>query len=223
MSGRNDERSSSRGNGGSEASPFTDFSTFREMIRKECKAARAEHEAAAAQARMERETAAAEQRRLMAEVYELNLQLVEERRSRTSADQNGNAIGLDGRRHIEPMRWIEASPLQALHVREYQRAAETASAELCRFKEGRLNEQQKRRQRSCANPKGVASSSSRNGDSGVVPIQKGPPQQAAETATAELCRSKGARLNEQQNGDSGSVPIWRGNGESQVKHCPPGR
>ena len=50
------------------ASPFADFSSFREMIREERKADRAEHEAAAAEALVERETTAAEQRRLMAEV-----------------------------------------------------------------------------------------------------------------------------------------------------------
>ena len=61
---------------------------------------------------MERETAAAEQRRLMAEEYELKLQLAEGRRSRTAVVQNGTAIGLDSWRHIEPMRWMgsEAAP-----------------------------------------------------------------------------------------------------------------
>ena len=43
------------------------------MLREEREVARAEREAAAAEARVERETAAAEQRRLMAEVYELNV------------------------------------------------------------------------------------------------------------------------------------------------------
>ena len=82
------------------------------MIREEREAARAEREAAAAEARVEHETAATEQQRLMAEVYELKLQLAEERRSRTAAVQNGTAIGLDGRRHIEPMRWMgsESAP-----------------------------------------------------------------------------------------------------------------
>ena len=48
----------------------------------------------------------------MAEVYELKLQLAEERRTRTAAVQNGTAIGLKGRRHIEPMRWMgsESAP-----------------------------------------------------------------------------------------------------------------
>ena len=82
MADRNDERSSPRAGEGSGASPFADFSSFREIIREEREAARAECEAAAAEARVERETAAAEQRRLMAEVYELRLQLAEERRSR---------------------------------------------------------------------------------------------------------------------------------------------
>ena len=50
------------------ASPFADFSSFREMIREEREADRAEREAAAAEALVERETTAAEQRRLMAEV-----------------------------------------------------------------------------------------------------------------------------------------------------------
>ena len=65
--------------GASGAPSFADFSSFREMIREEREAARAEREAGAAEARVERETAAAEQRRLMAEVYELKLQLAEER------------------------------------------------------------------------------------------------------------------------------------------------
>ena len=85
MADRNDECSSLRAGGGSGASPFADFSTFKEMIREEREAARAERKAAAAEARVERETTAAEQRRLMAEVYELKLQLAEERRSRPGA------------------------------------------------------------------------------------------------------------------------------------------
>ena len=85
MADRNDERLSPRASGGSGAPSFAHFSSFREMIREEREAARAEREAAAAEARVEREMAAAEQRRLMAEVYELKLQLVEERRSRTAA------------------------------------------------------------------------------------------------------------------------------------------
>ena len=56
MADRNDERLSPS---------FADFSSFREIIREEREAARAEREAAA-EARVERETAAAEQRRLMA-------------------------------------------------------------------------------------------------------------------------------------------------------------
>ena len=105
------------------------------MIREEREAAREEREAAAAEARVERETAAAEQRRLMAEVYELKLQLVEER-SRTSTAQNGTAGELFGRRHIDPIRWMgsESAP------------SPTHSQ---------------------------ASTSSRNGDSGAVPIQRG--------------------------------------------------
>ena len=68
---------------------------------------------------MARETAAAEQRRLMAQVYELKLQLAEEGRTRpgavqsgTAAVQSGTAIGLDGRMHIERMRWMgsESAP-----------------------------------------------------------------------------------------------------------------
>ena len=53
------------------------------MIRKEREAARAEREAAAAEAQVEREAAAAKQRHLMAEVFELNLQLAEERGRRS--------------------------------------------------------------------------------------------------------------------------------------------
>ena len=133
MADRNDERLPSRASGGSGAPSFADFFSFREMIRKEREAARAEREAAAAEARVERATAAAEQRRLMAEVYELKLQLAEERRTRTAAVQNGAAIGLDGRRHIEPMRWMgsESSPSPT---------------------------------------RSQVSTSSRNGDSGAVPI-----------------------------------------------------
>ena len=73
MADRNDERLSPRASGGSGASLFAHFSSFREMIREEREAARAEREAAAAEARVERETATAEQRRSMAEVYESKL------------------------------------------------------------------------------------------------------------------------------------------------------
>ena len=136
MAGRNDERLSPRASGGSGAPSFADSSSFREMIREEREAARAEREAAAAEARVERETAAAEQRRLMAEVYELKLQLAEERRTQTAAVQNRTTIGLDGRRHIEPMRWM---------------GSESAPSPT----------------------RSQASTSSRNGDSGAVPIQRG--------------------------------------------------
>ena len=118
------------------------------MIREEREAARAEREAATAEAQVERETAAAEQRRLMAEVYELKLQLAEERRSQTAAVQSGTtegdriinpggtAIGLDDRMHIEPVWWMgsESAP------------SPTRSR---------------------------ASTSSRNGDSGAAPVQRG--------------------------------------------------
>ena len=70
MADRNDKRLSPRASGGSGAPSFADFSSFREMIREEREAVPAERAAVAAQARDERETAAAEQRRLMAEVYE---------------------------------------------------------------------------------------------------------------------------------------------------------
>ena len=110
------------------------------MIREEREAARAEREAAEAEARVECETAAAGQRRLMAEIFELKLQLAEERRRRPGVaggqpwttgsrgeprgpiesvvqsgtdaggdritNPGGTAIGLDGRMHIEPMRWM---------------------------------------------------------------------------------------------------------------------
>ena len=95
---------SPRARGGIGAPSFADFSSFRGMMREEREAARAEREAAAAEARVERETAAAEQRRLMAEEYKLKLQLAEGRRSRTAVVQNG----LDGRRHIESIRWMES-------------------------------------------------------------------------------------------------------------------
>ena len=80
MADRNDERLFPRASGRSGAPSIAVFSSFREKIREEREAARAKREAAAAEARVERETAAAEQRRLMAEVYELKLQLAEERR-----------------------------------------------------------------------------------------------------------------------------------------------
>ena len=67
------------GAGGGGAPPFADFLSFGEMIREEREAARAEREAAAAEARVECETAVVEQRRLMAGVFELKLQLAEER------------------------------------------------------------------------------------------------------------------------------------------------
>ena len=95
------------------------------MIREEREVARAERDAAAAEARVERETAAAEPRRLMAEVFELKLQLAEERGRRSDVaggeprgpiesavqsgtaaggdrvtNSGGTAIGLDGRMHI---------------------------------------------------------------------------------------------------------------------------
>ena len=94
MTDRNDERLSPRASGGSGAPSFADFSSFREMIKKEREAARAEREAAAAEARVERGTAAAEQRHLMAEVYKLKFQLAEERRSRTAAVQTVLRLGL---------------------------------------------------------------------------------------------------------------------------------
>ena len=136
MADRNDERLSPRASGGSGAPSLADFSSFREMIREEREAARAERDAAAAEARVERETAAAEQRRLMAEVYELRLQLAEERSSRTAVVQNVTAIGLDGRRHIESIWWMESE------------SAPSPS-------------------------RSQASTSSRNGDSGAVPTQRG--------------------------------------------------
>ena len=67
------------------------------MIREEREAARAKRDAAAAEARVERETAAAEQRRLMAEVYALRLQLAEEKISRPAAVQNSTAHAANGK------------------------------------------------------------------------------------------------------------------------------
>ena len=73
-----------KGAGGGGATPFADFLSFREMIREEREAARVEREAAAAaEVRVEHKTAAAEQRRLMTEVFELKLQLGEERGRRS--------------------------------------------------------------------------------------------------------------------------------------------
>ena len=139
MADRNNEGPSQEGAGGG-APPFSDFSSFREMVRGERKAARRESEATAAEAQVERETATAEQRRRTAEIFELNLQLAQERGRRSgvakgepwtagsrdeprgpieSAVQSGAAagggritnpggttIGLDGRLHDEPMRWM---------------------------------------------------------------------------------------------------------------------
>ena len=70
-------RQEGAGRGGSP--PLTDFCSFREMTREEREAALAEREATAAEARVEREMAAAKQRLLMAEVFELKLQLAQER------------------------------------------------------------------------------------------------------------------------------------------------
>ena len=71
----------SREGGGGGAPQFADFSSFPEMIQEEREPALlAECEAADAEARVERETVAAEQRRLMAEFFELNLQLAKERK-----------------------------------------------------------------------------------------------------------------------------------------------
>ena len=58
---------------GSGASPFADFSSFRERVWVEREATPAELEAAAAEARIEREMAAVEQRRLIVRVFELKL------------------------------------------------------------------------------------------------------------------------------------------------------
>ena len=146
------KRSSLRGGEGGGAPPFTDFSSFWEMIPEEREAARPEREAVAdvaVEALVERETAAAEQRGLMADVSELKLHLAEERGRRSSiaggepwiagsraeprrpnesAVQRGTVAGgdritnpgattiwLDGRMHIEPMRWIgsKSSPSPA--------------------------------------------------------------------------------------------------------------
>ena len=82
MADRNNEGLSPREGRGVRSSPFADLSSFREMIWEEREAARAEREAAAAEGRVERETAIAEQRRLMAEVFELKLQLAEEKKRR---------------------------------------------------------------------------------------------------------------------------------------------
>ena len=58
-------------------SPFADFASFREMIREEHEAARAEFEAT--EARVKGETATMKQRRLMVEAFELKLQLAQGR------------------------------------------------------------------------------------------------------------------------------------------------
>ena len=64
-------RQEGAGRGGSP--PFTDFWSFREMIREGHEAALAEREATAAEARVERGMAVAKQRLLIAEVLEVKL------------------------------------------------------------------------------------------------------------------------------------------------------
>ena len=83
---------------------------------------------------MERETAAAKQRRLMAEVYELKLQLAEEEVGLLLYYRTVMRLGLTAGGISSPCGGWEASLLQALHVRKPQRAAETATAELYRSK-----------------------------------------------------------------------------------------
>ena len=77
--------------GGCEAPPFADL-LFREMIWEEHEAARAEREVAAAEGRVESETAIAEQRRLMAEVFELKLQLAEEKKRRLGVPEGSPGL-----------------------------------------------------------------------------------------------------------------------------------
>ena len=104
------------------------------MIREEREAARAEREAAAAEARVERETSVAERRRLIAEVYELNLQLAEKEAVGLLLYEAVLQLGLTTGCISSPCGGWEASLLQALHVRDPQRAAETATVELCQSK-----------------------------------------------------------------------------------------
>ena len=164
MADRNDERFSPRVSGGSGAPSCADFSSFREVIREKREAARAEREAAAAEARVEREPATAEQRHLMADVYDLKLQLAEERRSRTAAVQNGTVIGLDGRRPLGPMRWMGS--------------------------------------KSSPNPTRLqASTSSKNGDSGAVPIQRG-------NGKSQVKQIKDVPM---FDGTMAKFPAWKGN------------
>ena len=138
------------------------------MIWEEREAARAERGAAAAEGRVELETAIAEQRRLMAELFELKLELAEEKKNgwvlpevspglldyvvypevpskvlyrevllleaTVSPTQVEQRFGLTtGGISNRCGKWV-ACLFQTLHVREPQRVAEMATAELWRYK-----------------------------------------------------------------------------------------
>ena len=75
------------------------------MIREGREAARAEREAADAEARVERETVAAEQRRLMAEFFELSLQLAKGRERQWGVARGEPWTAWS---HCEPRRTIES-------------------------------------------------------------------------------------------------------------------
>ena len=156
MADRNDERSSPRAGEESGVSTLVDFSSFREMIQEEGEADRAEREAAAAEARMERERSAAEQRRLMAEVCELKLRLAEERRSRpgavqsdTAAVQSGTIAGDDC---ITNIGGTTIGLNDRMHIEPMRWIGSESAPSPSRSR---------------------ASTSSRNGDSGAVPVQRG--------------------------------------------------
>ena len=139
------------------------------MIREERQAARVEREAAAAEARVERNMAAAEQRRLMAEVFKLKLQLAEGRGRRSgvaggepwtagprgepkgpikSAVQSGTAAGGD---RITNPGGTAIGLDSRMHIEPIRwMGSESAPSPACL----------------------QASTSRRNGDSGAVPVQR---------------------------------------------------
>ena len=150
------------------APPFADFASFRERIREEDEATRAELEAA--EARVEGETATVEQRCLMAEGFELRLQLAQ-----GSGRQSGVAGGelwIAGSRAVQSKALCIAALLleaTAPPTQVSQRLGLTAGSRLSRKRVYRtlgavtefsklctfasLNEQQRRRQRSFSDSK----------------------------------------------------------------------
>ena len=141
----------------------------RDAARTEREAARAEREAAAAEVRVEREAADAEQRRLMAEVFELELQLAEERgrRSRVAGGEPWTA-----RSRGEPRGPIESADQSG------EAAGGNRIIDLCGTAIGlngriHIGPMQWTRSESAPSPaRSQASTSSRNGDSEALPVQR---------------------------------------------------